>query len=65
MKSLLALLLVAGCTVPPPGAFTQPVGFSTYGRTPDGKPIRLWTDYATGTTTGTINGQSVGQLHSY
>jgi len=64
IRLLLALSLLAGCTALPPDAFA-PVGFSTYGRTPDGKPIRLWTDYATGTTTGTINGQSVGQLHSY
>lgn len=58
MRLILVLLLLAGCTVPPPGTF-QPVGFSTYGRTPDGKPIRLWTDYATGSTTGTIGGESV------
>jgi hypothetical protein len=65
MRALLVLLLIAGCTIPPADTFTQPVGFSTYGKTPDGQKIRLWTDYATGTTTGTIGGQSVGQLHSY
>jgi hypothetical protein len=59
-----AALALAGCTTLPPEALA-PVGFSTYGRTPDGKRVKLWTDYATGTTTGTIGGQSVGQLHSY
>jgi hypothetical protein len=53
------ILALTGCTVPPPGTFTQPVGFSTYGRTADGKRVRLWTDYQTGTTTGTIGGQPV------
>lgn len=53
-----AALALAGCTLPPPDAL-QPVGFSTYGRTADGQRVRLWTDYATGTTTGTIGGESV------
>ena len=57
--------LLAGCTtLPPAGTFTQPVGFSTYGRTADGQRVRLWTDYQTGTSTGTIGGQSV-RLKSY
>ena len=56
---------VAGCmAIPPAGTFTGPIGFSTYGRTADGKKVRLWTDYQTGTTTGTIGGQSV-RLKSY
>jgi hypothetical protein len=55
--------LLTGCTLPPPEAF-QPVGYSTYGRTPEGQRVRLWTDYATGTTTGTIGGESV-RLKSY
>jgi hypothetical protein len=65
MKVLIvAVMALAGCTALPPDVLA-PVGFSTYGKTPDGQKIRLWTDYATGTTTGTIGGQSVGQLHSY
>lgn len=59
IRPLLALLLVTGCTIPPAGTFTGPIGFSTYGRTADGQPVKLWTDYATGTTTGTVGGQSV------
>ena len=58
-KILIAFAMLAACTVPPAGTFTQPIGFSTYGRTADGERVRLWTDYQTGTTTGTIGGQSV------
>lgn len=59
------VLLLAGCTVPPAGTFSaEPIGHSTYGRTADGKEIRLWTDTLTGTTTGTIGGESV-RLKTY
>ena len=66
MRALALILLLAGCTsLPPAGTFTQPpIGFSTYGRMPDGQRVRLWTDNLTGTTTGTIGGQSV-RLKSY
>jgi hypothetical protein len=64
IRWLFLLSILTGCTSLPIESY-QPVGFSTYGRTADGQRVRLWTDYATGTTTGTINGQSVGQLHSY
>ena len=67
MKSaaLLALALLAGCTVPPAGTFSpEPIGQSTYGTLPDGRKVRLWTDNLTGTTTGTIGGESV-RLKSY
>jgi hypothetical protein len=64
MVALAALiLLIAGCTTLPPSG-QPPVGFSTYGRTADGKRVRLWTDDLTGTTTGTIGGESV-RLKSY
>jgi hypothetical protein len=57
-SALLALGLLAGCTVPPAGTFSPtPIGHSTYG-TIDGKPVRAWTDTLTGTTTGTIGGKS-------
>lgn len=58
---LLLTLMLGGCTTAglvPAGGY-QPIGFSTYGQTPDGNPVRLWTDYNTMTTTGTIGGQSV------
>jgi hypothetical protein len=66
LANCLVLAFVSGCTaVPPAGTFSQPpIGFSTYGRTADGKRVRLWTDYATGTTTGTVGGKSV-RLKSY
>ena len=34
-------------------------GFSTYGKTPDGQRVRLWTDFATCTKTGTVGGEIV------
>ena len=38
--------ILTGCTsLPPADTFTQPIGFSTYGRTADGQRVRLWTDY--------------------
>jgi hypothetical protein len=60
VRALLALTLLAGCTVPPAGTFSaEPIGHSTYGTLPDGRKVRLWTDNLTGTTTGTIGGESV------
>ena len=60
---LILALALAGCTTLPP-AGQPPIGFSTYGRTADGKSVRLWTDNLTGTTTGTIGGELV-RLKSY
>lgn len=63
MRAALVFLLLAGCTSLPPAAF-EPVGHSTYGSLPDGRKVRLWTDNATGTTTGTIGSESV-HLRTY
>lgn len=63
--ALVALALVAGCTVPPAGTFSpEPIGRSTYGTLDDGRKVRLWTDTLTGTTTGTVGGESV-RLKTY
>lgn len=61
MKILALSLIVplAGCVAASSPNSYAPIGFSTYGTTPDGKRVRLWTDYQTLTTTGTIGGQSV------
>jgi len=61
MRAMILALstLLGGCLAAPPGGYSPPAGFSTYARTDDGKRVRLWTDYATGTTTGTIGGKSV------
>lgn len=64
VAGLIAVLL-AGCTVPPAGTFSpEPIGHSTYGTLPDGRKVRLWTDNLTGTTTGTVDGESV-RLKTY
>lgn len=66
LAAILALVAaLGGCTsLPPTGTFTGPSGFATYGTTADGKRVRVWTDYRTGTTTGTVGGQSI-RLRSY